>query len=176
MEVQWWAAALNWKTVCLHALLIDLVTLIDLWLGTWVDSVITGEQQSSNHWILDLFDRMPWRRHAMETFSVLLAPCEGNPSVAKGFPSQKVSNMSFPVSFDISPTKLLNKQGSWRWFETAKCWFQCNNVLGFVHSTLTWQRCMPLRACVGTAKTWQQISHSKFLSHSRNNVKQHLID
>ena len=53
---------------CVPACLINwLSDLIDLWLGTWVDSVITGEQQSSNHWILAIFligchdDVMLWK-------------------------------------------------------------------------------------------------------------------
>ena len=38
-----------------------------------------------------------WWRHDMETPPVLLAICEGNPSVTDGFPSQMASNADFEV-------------------------------------------------------------------------------
>ena len=40
-------------------------------------------------------------RHDMETLSALLTLCEGNPSVIDGFPSQRASNASCDVFFDI---------------------------------------------------------------------------
>ena len=46
----------------------------------------------------------------METPSVLLAICEGNPLVTSGFPSQGASNMGFDILFDINLNKLLNIQ------------------------------------------------------------------
>ena len=42
---------------------------------------------------------MAWRRHQMETFSPLLALCEGNPLVTGGFPSQRSVTRSFEVLF-----------------------------------------------------------------------------
>ena len=44
----------------------------------------------------------------MEAFSALLAFCEGNPSVTGGIPSQKASNATYNVSFDVSLNKVLN--------------------------------------------------------------------
>ena len=46
----------------------------------------------------------------METFSVLLALCEGNPPVTGGFPSQRPVTRSFEVFFDVRPNKRLRKQ------------------------------------------------------------------
>ena len=39
-----------------------------------------------------------WWRHQMETFSALLALCEGNPLVSDGFPPQRPVTRSFNVS------------------------------------------------------------------------------
>ena len=51
----------------------------------------------------------PWWRHQMETFSALLALCEGNPSVTGGFPSQKPVTRNFGVLFDLRLNKRLSK-------------------------------------------------------------------
>ena len=53
----------------------------------------------------------PRWRHS-ETFSALLALCEGNPPVTGGFPSQKVSNTVVDVFSGVSLNKRLNKQSS----------------------------------------------------------------
>ena len=61
---------------------------------------------------------LPWWRHKMETFSALLASCEGNPPVTGGFPSQGSVTRNFDVLFDLRLHKRFSKQ--WRpwWFET----------------------------------------------------------
>ena len=41
-----------------------------------------------------------WWRHQMETFSTLLALCEGNPPIIGGFPPQRPVMQSFDVLFD----------------------------------------------------------------------------
>ena len=46
----------------------------------------------------------------METVSVLLARCEGNPPVTGGFSSQGANNADFDVFFDVNLNKQLNKQ------------------------------------------------------------------
>ena len=51
----------------------------------------------------------PWWCHQMETFSALLACCEGNPPVTGGFPSQRLVTRSFDVFFDLRP-----HNGQWR--------------------------------------------------------------
>ena len=55
--------------------------------------------------------------HQMETFSMLLALCEGNPPVTSGFPSQRPVTWSFDVFFDLHLNKQLNKQSRRWWFE-----------------------------------------------------------
>ena len=56
-----------------------------------------------------------WWRHQMETFSVLLALCEGNPPVTGGFPSQKSVTQSFDVCFDLHTAEQTIERR--RWFE-----------------------------------------------------------
>ena len=48
----------------------------------------------------------------MEMLSALLAVCEGDPPVSSGFPSQKVSNRCYDVTFDVGMNTLLNKKYS----------------------------------------------------------------
>ena len=69
-----------------------------------------------------------WRRHQMETFSTLLALCEGNPLVNGGFPSQRPMPRSFNVFFDLRLKKWLNRQSRCRWFEkpSRSLWYHCN--------------------------------------------------
>ena len=78
--------------------------------------------QASMRWLI------PWWRHQMETFSVLLALCAGNSPVTGEFPAQRPVTRSFDISFDLRPNKRLSKQPwSW-WFETPSwsLWRQCN--------------------------------------------------
>ena len=57
---------------------------------------------------------MAWWRHQMETFSALLALCEGKPPVTGGFPSQRPATGSFNIFFHLRLTKRLSKQhGTW---------------------------------------------------------------
>ena len=58
-----------------------------------------------------------WWRHQIQTFSALLALCEGNPPVTSGFPSQRPMTRSFDVFFDVRLNKRLGKQWSCRWLE-----------------------------------------------------------
>ena len=55
-----------------------------------------------------------WWRQQMETFSALLALCEGNPPVNGGFPSQGPETRSFGIFFHLRLNKRLSKQ-SRRW-------------------------------------------------------------
>ena len=59
-----------------------------------------------------------WWRIQMETFSALLALCEGNASVTGGFPSQRPVTWSFDIFFDLRLNKWFSKQLRCRWFET----------------------------------------------------------
>ena len=49
----------------------------------------------------------------METFSALLALCEGNPPVTDGFPSQGSVTRSFDVFFDIRLSKKIETPVIW---------------------------------------------------------------
>ena len=70
-----------------------------------------------------------WWRHQMETFSALLALCEGNPLDTAGFPSQNPVTRSFDVLFDLRMNEWLSKQSRRRWFETPShlWWRHCND-------------------------------------------------
>ena len=69
-----------------------------------------------------------WWHHQMETFSALLALCEGNLPVTGGFPSQRPVTQSFDIFFDLRQNKRLSKQSRLRWFETPSrsLWRHCN--------------------------------------------------
>ena len=66
----------------------------------------------------------------METFSTLLALCEGNPPVTDGFSSQRPVTRSFDVSFDLRLNKRLSKQTRRRWFgmPSRSLWRHCNGL------------------------------------------------
>ena len=69
---------------------------------------------------------IPWWRHEMETFSVLL-----NSLVTGEFPAQMSVTQSFDVFFDLRLNKRLSKQ-SWGWWsETSSrsLWRHCNGWL-----------------------------------------------
>ena len=74
----------------------------------------------------------PWWRHPMETFSALLALCEGNPPVTGGFHSQMLVTQNFDVFFDLRLNKRLSKQSGRRWFEmpSRSLWTHKNEHLG----------------------------------------------
>ena len=69
-----------------------------------------------------------WWRHQMETFSALLTICAGNSPVTGDFPAQRPVTRIFDVFFDLHLNKLLSKQCSGWWFETASrsLWSHCN--------------------------------------------------
>ena len=72
-----------------------------------------------------------WWRHQMETFSALLALCEGNEPVTGGFPSQRPVTWSFDIFFDLCLNKQLGKHSRRGWFETLShsLWRQCNVIV-----------------------------------------------
>ena len=53
-----------------------------------------------------------WLWHDMETLSMSLAICEGNPPVTCGFPSHRASDINFDDFFDVCLNKWSNKQWS----------------------------------------------------------------
>ena len=58
----------------------------------------------------------------METFSELLALCEGNSPVTGGFPSQRPETQSFDAFFDLHLNKQLSKQSAEQTIETPVIW------------------------------------------------------
>ena len=64
-------------------------------------------------------DHNAWWRHQMETFSALLALCEGNSPVTGEFPSQRLATRNFGV-----------------WFETpsGSLWRHCSEPRQFAYS------------------------------------------
>ena len=54
-------------------------------------------------------DNTSWR-HQVETYSTLLALCDGKPPVNGGFPSQRPVTQSFDVFFDFRLNKRVGKQ------------------------------------------------------------------
>ena len=69
-----------------------------------------------------------WWCHQMETFSALLALCDGNTPVTGGIPWQRPVRRSFDVFFVLCLNKRLSKQSRHRWFETPSrsLWRHCN--------------------------------------------------
>ena len=70
-----------------------------------------------------------WWRHRMETFSALLALCEGKSPVTGEFSSQRPVTWSFDVFFHLRLNKRLRKQSRGWWFETPShpSWRHCND-------------------------------------------------
>ena len=64
-----------------------------------------GSVKLFSHLTLIYWNFNSFWRHAMETLSVLLALCEGNPPVTGGFLSQRASNRDFDAFFDVSLNK-----------------------------------------------------------------------
>ena len=69
-----------------------------------------------------------WWRHQMETFSALLALCEGNSPVTGEFPSQRLVTRNVDVFLDLRLIKRLSKPSRRRWFEmpSRSLWRHCN--------------------------------------------------
>ena len=81
----------------------------------------------------------------MEKISVLLALCEGNPLVTRGFPPRSPLTLSFDVFSDLRLNKRLSKQPIRRWLETPSrsLWRYCNDktsLLMFKNSCLVFMR------------------------------------
>ena len=64
----------------------------------------------------------------METFSALLALCEGKSPVTGEFPSQRLVTWSLDVFFNLRLNQRVSKQSGRRWFETPSrsLWRHCN--------------------------------------------------
>ena len=66
-------------------------------------------------------------------FSALMAPCDGNPPVTGGFPSQRTVTPNFDVFFYLCLNKWLSKQLRSGWCETPLrlLWRHCNMLFHF---------------------------------------------
>ena len=101
-----------------------------------------------------------WRRHQMETGSVLLAIFAGNSPVIGKFPAQKPVTRSFDVFFDMCVNKRFSKQSWAWWFETPSCslWRHCN-VFIISQSWGCWNRpsCQKSTnlSCMSIYASWQ---------------------
>ena len=92
--------------------------------------------QINDNWHLSAWEitnyewSIPWWRHQMETFSVLLTLCAGNSPVTGEFPAQRPVTRSFDAFFDLRLNKRLSKQSWGLWFETPSrlLWRHCNDV------------------------------------------------
>ena len=69
-------------------------------------------------------------RHQIETFSALLALCEGNSLVTGKFPTQRPVTPSFDVFFDLRPNKRTRKPSRRRWYQRPlrSLWRHCNGL------------------------------------------------
>ena len=94
-----------------------------------------------------------WWCHQMETFSALMALCEGNSPVTGEFPSQRPVMRSFDVFFDLCLSKCLSKQSKCRWYEVPllyvdlsypngtdwhSCLLEFPITAPFLHNALLW--------------------------------------
>ena len=113
-------------------------------------------------------NRHPWWLHKIETFSMLLALCEGNLPVTGGFSSQRPVTWKCDVFFDLCLNKQLSKQRRRRKFETPSC--------------LLWSRCDVLQiltSCFLNDKHWDSttqilINHKHFHTTNIDNSPQTL--
>ena len=108
----------------------------------------------------------PWWRHQVETFSALLAFCEGNPPLNDGFPPQRPVTRSFDIFFDVRLNKRLIKQTRCRWFETPwrSLWRHCNATKPLPEPlpNLYLSQCIPIVCWTiwkKISETWIQIQH-----------------
>ena len=83
-----------------------------------------------------------WWCHQMETFSALLALCEGNSPVTGEFPSQRPVTQSSHIFFDLRLNKQLSKQSWVWWFEmpSHSLWRHCNEWMASRARIAIWQK------------------------------------
>ena len=90
-----------------------------------------------------------WWLHQMETFSALLAHCEGNPCDTTGFPSQKPVTRSLDIFLDVR----LKKKTVGQTVELAVIW-------GAV--TSMWRHCNELTENTFCVERWTLVKHHTF--------------
>ena len=91
-----------WIQLCYHLLLLCVVS---------VNKVLLGRADKLNNCVCGvIINHAAWRRHQMETFSALLALCEGNWPVTSEFPAQRSVTRSFDIFFEIN--SWINNRGA----------------------------------------------------------------
>ena len=67
----------------------------------------------------------------MDTFSALIALCEGKPLVTDGLSSDRPATRNIDIFFDQRLNKRLSKRSRRRWFQTPSCPLlrHCNGVI-----------------------------------------------
>ena len=122
-----------------------------VWINGWVNNREASDlRRNRAHYeitVMMIFGRLNWNQwlpekcrttwwREMETFSALLALCEGNPPATGGFPSQRPATRRFGVFFDRRSNKRSSKQSRHGRFETPWCslWRHCNETYLTPHS------------------------------------------
>ena len=107
------------RTLSLEVLKREYSGELGLWYGYWCSRSSRGHNISC-HDNDSKYERsfFSWRRHQMETFSVLLAHCEGEPIGHWWIPLTKSSDTQLWCFFDLRLNKRLGKQSRRRWFES----------------------------------------------------------
>ena len=121
--------------------------------ASWQDRTICSQQKWQSWW-----------RHQMETFSTLLALCEGNSPVTREFPSQRPVTRSLDVFFHRDLNKRLSKQSRRWWFETLSCSLRrhCNGIITSRFLRVNFHR--SLRPCFWRINCHKIIA-PKFFAH-----------
>ena len=89
-----------------------------------------GHQETQLHLItLKVQGLESWWHNQMETFSALLALCEGNPLVTTGFPLQRPVTQSFECFLWSLPEQMAEQTTKRWWFEMPlySLWRHCND-------------------------------------------------
>ena len=107
--------------------------------------------------VLFLLGLYPGWHHQRETFSALLALCEGNPLVTSGFPSQRPVTQSFDVFFDLRLSKRLNKWSKHQWSEIPLCSLWCHCNASDISDPFDWYTCILQGCFIGTGAINQSI-------------------
>ena len=138
---------LHGTSLTFHTTLWRIFLIESLWLNTSIWIFIISKRSlicslvTAHRRLLEEKWGLRWWRHQMETFSSLLAICEGNSPVTGEFLSQRPVTRSFGVFFDLRLNKRLSKQSWHRWFETPSrsLWRHCN---GYVLKNKTPRTCL----------------------------------
>ena len=85
----------------------------------------------------------------METFSALLALCEGNSPVTGEFPSQRPVARSFDAFFDLRPNKQLSKTIVMLviWYAIALIMTLLEWIVATIHYAFSYSAAMITRQC-----------------------------